>query len=154
MLIGNLRAPTPSIEERFATEIGAGPLFLGDLRKLTPRERDWYSRKIRWFKDFRRRASIDDSFFPLGNWMQPNSASWDGFARLSRDAGGMVVLFKNQSAVASADVRLPAPPGALYHAKSIMTSQELGNVNATSLTRGWTVRFPAGHSIAMIELDR
>lgn len=87
MLIGNLRAPSPSIEERFATEIGAGPLLLGDLRKLTASERAWYAEKIRWFKDLRSRAALNDSFFPLGNWTQPNAAAWDGFARLSRHSG-------------------------------------------------------------------
>ena len=35
MLIGNLRAPSPSIEERLATELGAAPLLLRDLRKLS-----------------------------------------------------------------------------------------------------------------------
>ena len=154
MLIGNLRAPTPSIEERFATEIGAGPLLLGDLRKLSPSERKWYGQKIRWFKEFRSRASIDDSFFPLGNWMQPNSAAWDGFARLSRESGGMIVLFKNRSAAVPIDVRLPAPPGAVYHAKSIVTGRDLGSVNTAGLTRGWTVNFPVGHLIEIIELNR
>jgi alpha-galactosidase len=36
MLIGNLRATTPEIEDRFATAIGLAPVLLGDLRKLPP----------------------------------------------------------------------------------------------------------------------
>jgi alpha-galactosidase len=154
MLIGNLRGPTPAIEEHFATEIGAAPLLLGDLRKLTPPQRDWYSQKIRWFKDFRSRASIDDSFFPLGSWMQPNSASWDGFARLSRSAGGIVVLFRNRSGAGSAELRLPAPPEAAYRAKSIMTNEDLGNVTAADLTHGWNVKLAADHPVEIVELIR
>ena len=154
MLIGNLRAPAPSIEERFATEIGAGPLFLGDLRKLTQQERDWYSEKIHWYKDLRSRMSLSDSFFPLGNWIQPNAASWDGFARLSRDSGGIVVLFKNQSGADSAEIRLPVSPGAAYRAKSIVTNESLGSITAEDLARGWKLKFPAGHAIEIIELDR
>jgi alpha-galactosidase len=151
MLIGNLRAPVSSVEERFATEIGSGPLLLGDLRKLSPSERQWYSEKIRWFKDLRSRVSLTDSFLPLGNWIQPHAASWDGFARLSRDAGGIIVLFKNQSRAESADVRLPAVPGFAYQAKSVITNQALGRID---LTRGWSVRFPSDHPVEIIQLDR
>ncbi len=35
MLIGNIHAELPSIQESFATAIGSAPLLLGDLRKLT-----------------------------------------------------------------------------------------------------------------------
>jgi alpha-galactosidase len=154
MLIGNLRAPTLSIEEHFATEIGAGPLLLGDLRKLSPQERDWYSQKIRWFKGLRSRASIDDSFFPLGNWIQPGAASWDGFARLSHNSGGIIVLFRNQSGADAAEVRLSAPPGAEYRAKSIMTNETMGSVSAADLAHGWRVGFAAGHAVQIVELDR
>ena len=97
MLIGNLRAPTPTLEEHFATVIGSAPLFLGDLRKLTPQQVTWLAEKIRWFKEFRRAVPINEGFFPLGDWRQPNVVSWDGFARLSRQGEGMIVLFKNES---------------------------------------------------------
>lgn len=154
MLIGNLRAPTPPIEERFATEIGAGPILLGDLRKLSPSERGWYSDKIRWFKDLRRRASLDDSFFPLGSWIQPNAAAWDGFARLSRDSDGVIVLFRNKSGAEEVEIRLPVVPGIEYRAKSVMTNQSLGKVTSDDLTRGWRVKLPADHNVEIIELDR
>lgn len=154
MLIGNLRASTAPIEERFATEIGAGPILLGDLRKLSERERGWYAEKIGWFKNFRGRTAIDDSFFPLGNWIQPRSSAWDGFARLSRNSGGIIVLFKNQSAAESANIQIPVPPDLIYRAKSIITNQILKRVNADDLTRGWTVRFPPNHNVEIIELER
>jgi alpha-galactosidase len=153
MLIGNLRAPS-SIEEHFATEIGSGPLLLGDLRKLSEGEREWYSKKIGWFKDFRSRTSITDSFFPLGSWIQPGLASWDGFARLSRESGGIIVLFKNQSAADSVEIRLPAPPGLEYRAKSIITDKVIGRVSADDLTRGWKVRLPADRGVEIVELVR
>jgi alpha-galactosidase len=154
MLIGNLRAPVPSIEERFATEIGAAPLLLGDLRKLSEQERQWYSEKIRWYKGLRSRMSLNDSFFPLGNWNQPNSASWDGFARFSRNSGGIVVLFKNQSGAGSAEIQLTSTPGATYRSRSIVTNENLGSVTAADLAQGWKVRFPAGHTVQVIEFDR
>ena len=85
------------IEERLATAMGAGPLFLGDLRKLTPEQQAWYGEKIRWFKALRKEVPMLEGFFPLGNWQQPGAATWDGFARLSRQGEGMIALFKNES---------------------------------------------------------
>ncbi|MBV8865226.1 MAG: alpha-galactosidase [Acidobacteriaceae bacterium] len=154
MLIGNLRATTPSIEERLATEIAAAPLLLGDLRKVSPTERLWYGEKIRWFKDLRSRVALNDSFFPLGSWMQPNAAAWDGFARLSRHSDGMIVLFRNQSNAEDAEIRLPVATGVAYGVKSVMTNRSLGTITSDELMRGWKVKLPAPHRIEIIELDR
>jgi alpha-galactosidase len=154
MLIGNLHAQTAPIEERFAAAIGSGPLFLGDLRKLSDPDRQWYRKEVQWFKNLRRRASLLDSFFPLGNWRQPGAKTWDGFARLSRDSDGIIVLFKNQSSAASAQIQIPAPPGATYAAHSVISGASLGQITATELAQSFSVPFPAGHSVEIIELIR
>lgn len=154
MLIGNLHAPTPPIEERFAVAISSGPLFLGDLRKLSAADLAWYREKTSWFKNLRSRASLSDSFFPLGAWREPGSNTWDGLARLSRDSDGIVVLFKNRSGAASARIQLTAPSGAKYQARSIITREELGQVSSEELQRGWVVPFASAHSIQIIELRR
>ncbi len=65
MLIGNLHADLPTIEESFATAIGSAPLLLGDLRNLSAADRQWYHEKIGWFKQLRRPAvKLSESFFP------------------------------------------------------------------------------------------
>jgi alpha-galactosidase len=102
MLIGNIHAEQATIQERFATVIGSAPLFLGDLRKLTPADRRWYHEKIAWFKNLRRATPISESFFPLGSWQQTTPAAWDGFARLARTGSGIICLFRNESESAEA----------------------------------------------------
>ena len=121
MLIGNLHADVHPIEERLATAMGSGPLFLGDLRKLTPAEQDWYGEKIRWFKTLRKEVPIQEGFFPLGNWAQPGAATWDGFARLSRQGEGMIALFKNESGLDQVEVKLPTFPDGTFRVRSAMT---------------------------------
>jgi alpha-galactosidase len=154
MLIGNLHAATPPIEERFGAAIGSGPLLVGDLRKLSPAQLDWYAQKIGWFKQLRRRASLNDSFFPLGDWQQVGTTTWDGFARLSRTGDGMVVIFRNQSSVRSALVRLPAPPAARYEVRSITTGRVLGPVSAAALQAGWNVPLVSNLRTEVFELVR
>ena len=97
MLIGNIHAELPSIEDRFATEIGSAPLLLGDLRRLSPGELQWYHDKIAWYKRLRTTHQIGESFFPLGDWIQPSPAKWDGFARLAHTGNGLIALFRNKA---------------------------------------------------------
>jgi alpha-galactosidase len=154
MLIGNLHADSEPIEERLGVELGSGPVLLGDPRKLTSAQQDWYGQMTKWYKALRERASLLDSFFPLGSWQQPQAGQWDGFARLSRKSDGLIVLFRNGSEDLNAEFRIPAPPGAVYQARSVPEGQELGTVAAAELSAGWRVPFDERHAIRVVELRR
>ena len=154
MLIGNLHVHTPPIEERLATAMGSGPLFLGDLRKLTPVEQDAYGEKIRWFKGFRARVAINQGFFPLGSWLQPQAAAWDGFARLSQSGDGMIVLFRNDSGVERVTVKIPAFPHGSFHIRSAMTGQGLGEFTGEQFRRGSEVPLPPKHQVEILEIEK
>ncbi len=119
MLIGNIHAELPTIQESFATAIGSAPLLLGDLRKLSAADRQWYHEKISWFKALRKRTRISESFFPLGNWMQPSPAAWDGFARLAKSGDGVIAVFRNKSQEATATVQLPLMPAGKFRLRSV-----------------------------------
>jgi len=152
MLIGNLRATTPTIEERFGTVIGSGPLFLGDLRKLTPDEVRWYAEKIKWYKAFRASVPIQEGFFPLGNWLQPNLVAWDGFARLSRNGEGMIVVFKNETKLKQVDVQIPTYPAGGFQVRSVMTGDSLGSVSGQQFQTGFTVPLPGNYKVQILEI--
>jgi alpha-galactosidase len=154
MLIGNLRATTPSIQERFATAIGSAPVLLGDLRKLTPEQVSWYSQKINWFKKLRQEIPIYEGFFPLGSWMQPNSNAWDGYARLSRAGEGILVLFKNQSAADHAQVALQAYPEGTFSMHSVLTGKALPQVGADAVRRGIDIPFERAESLEILEIRK
>jgi alpha-galactosidase len=154
MLIGNLRAPTASAEERLGVEMGSGPVLLGDLRKLSNTQQDWYGKWIRWYKEFRNRVALSDSFFPQGSWQQPGKGRWDGFVRLSRDSDGLVVLFNNASGAKSAEVKALAPAGAKYDARSLLNDRKLGEITADDLATGWAAPFDANRTVTIVELRR
>ena len=154
MLIGNLHANTPTLEERLATAVGSGPLFLGDLRKLAPAEQDWYGERIRWFKKLRREVPINEGFFPLGAWEQPGAASWDGFARLSRAGEGLIALFKNDTSVESVTVKLPAFPDGSFHVRSAMTAEDLGTYSGEQFRSGVRIRLLAKDRVELLEVRR
>ena len=154
MLIGNLHANTPPLEERLATAMGSGPLFLGDLRKLTPTEQAWYGERIRGFKKLRREVAINESFFPLGAWRQPGAAAWDGFARLSRQGEGLIVLFRNETGLESVNVKLPAFPAGSFHVRSAMTGEDLGDYTGEQFRNGVPIKFPAKYRVEVLEVRK
>ncbi len=154
MLIGNLHADLPTIQESFATAIGSAPLLLGDLRKLTPSDRNWYHEKIAWFKQLRRREKISESFFPLGTWLQPSPATWDGFARLARNGNGVIVVFRNKSNVATASVQLPLIPPGKYKLHSVITNRDLGSFAKSDWIRGVPINFAASGLVEILEITR
>jgi len=152
MLIGNLHAELPTIQESFATTIGSAPLLLGDLRKLSAADRAWYGEKIGWFKQLRRRVKLSESFFPLGSWRQTSPMAWDGFARLAKSGDGMVALFRNKSGAAEARMELPLIPEGRYRARSVITGKDLGTFDRTAWKKGVGIAFPG--QVEILELQR
>jgi alpha-galactosidase len=142
MLIGNIHAELPTIQESFATAIGSAPLLLGDLRKLSAGDRGWYAEKIGWFKKLRAGTSISESFFPLGSWRQTRADRWDGFARLARSGNGFIALFRNQSQAATATVQIPVMAPGTFKLRSVMSGKDLGSFTAANFASGITIALP------------
>ena len=139
MLIGNIHAELPTIQESFATEIGSAPVLLGDLRKLTTADQQWYRDKISWFKKLRATTGISESFFPLGSWLQPSAANWDGFARLAHNGHGVMALFRNKASASDALIQLPLMPQGKFRMRSVMSGKELGVFSQDEWKRGVTM---------------
>lgn len=154
MLIGNLHAEQASIQERFATAIGSAPLFLGDLRKLSKADRQWYREKIAWFKNLRRSTSISDSFLPLGSWLETTPAAWDGFARLARSGSGVIALFRNKSESPEAMVQLPLMPEGSYKLRSVISGSDTGTVSKSDWQHGVPIRFSDSLPVEILEVTR
>jgi alpha-galactosidase len=152
MLIGNIHAELPTIQESFATAIGSAPLLLGDLRKLSAADRQWYREKIGWFKKLRSNTKISESFFPLGSWLQPSPASWDGFARLARSGNGVIAVFRNKSQEAVATVHLPLMPAGQYRLNSVLTGKDLGVFKQPEWVRGIPVAFSDSQPVEVLEV--
>jgi alpha-galactosidase len=153
MLIGNLHADVPSPQEKFGTAIGSAPLLLGDLRKLSTTDQQWYRDHIQWFKALRKRVDINQSFFPLGNWRQPSAATWDGFARLSHSGDGVIVIFRNHSNVPSTNIQLPLMPPGRFKVHSVVTNKDLGPFTNDDWTRGVPVDFSGSQLVEILEVS-
>jgi alpha-galactosidase len=152
MLIGNLHADVPNAQETFATAIGSAPLLLGDLRKLSTADRQWYHDHIGWFKQLRKNTEINQSFFPLGSWRQPSSASWDGFARLSHAGDGVIAVFRNKSDASMANIQLPLMPEGKFAVHSVVTDKDLGAFTKEDWIRGVPVQFSGAQTVEVLEV--
>ena len=141
MLIGNLRADTGDAREKFATALGSCPLLLGDLRRLSNEQVNWYGAMLRWQRRLRREINLAESFFPLGSWRQPSVMDWDGFARLARSGEGLIVLFRNESTATHAHIQIPLPGEARYTLSSHMTGVAFSPRSAAEFRTGFTLAF-------------
>ena len=153
MLIGNLQADIPSPVEVFATAFGSAPLLLGDLRKLSAADVEWYRAHIGWFKRLRRQAKIDESFFPLGSWRQPTVSDWDGFARVSRSGSGVIALFRNKATSPLAKIQLPLMPPGNFKIHSVVTDRNLGDVTADQWKSGIEIQFTDSDPVEILEVS-
>jgi alpha-galactosidase len=152
MLIGNLHAELPTIQESFATAIGSAPVLLGDLRKLTAADRLWYHEKIAWFKKLRRTTKISESFFPLGSWLQTSAAAWDGFARMEHSGNGVIALFRNKSDAGEVLVQLPLMPVGKYKVGSVVSDSDAGIVSDADWAHGVKFRFAGTEPVEIFEV--
>jgi alpha-galactosidase len=152
MLIGNIHGELPTIQESFATAIGSAPLLLGDLRKLTAADQQWYHEKIAWFKKLRRSTPISESFFPLGSWLQPSPAKWDGFARLAHSGDGVIAVFRNKSDASSADIQLPVMPEGKFSLHSVVTNKDLGVFSQSDWARGVPIAFGSSEPVEILQV--
>ncbi|MBN8592181.1 MAG: alpha-galactosidase [Anaerolineae bacterium] len=144
LLIGNLEATREPIADRFATTIASSPLLLGDLRQLTPAQIAWYRQHMDWFKALRREVALDQTFIPLGNWMQPRQNQWDGYARLSLNGEGLLAIFPNASGVESVELRLPAQPDGTYQLRPPLETEPPLIFSGRELRAGVRLTLPAG----------
>lgn len=152
MLIGNIHAELSTIQERFATAIGSAPLLLGDLRELSPADRQWYHQKISWFKKLRKNTKISESFFPLGSWLQTSPAAWDGFARFARSGNGLIALFRNKSHADEATVKLPLLPAGRYKVRSVISGKDVGIFKNCDWVRGVPIEFTDAEPVQVLEV--
>jgi alpha-galactosidase len=147
-----LHADVPNAQEAFATTIGSAPLLLGDLRKLSTADQQWYHDHIGWFKQLRKNTEINQSFFPLGNWRQPSSASWDGFARLSHAGDGVIAVFRNKSDASVANIQLPLVPEGKFAVHSVVSNKDLGAFTKEDRIRGVPVQFSGAQTVEILEV--
>lgn len=153
MLIGNLQAETPPWQEHVATEMGSGPVFLGDLTKQTPAESQHYKDWIERYTKLRSSVSMTDSFFPLGSWRQPRVDRWDGFARLARSGEGMVVLFRNDSGTPSAQFSIPGYPDGSFEMTDWSSGKKIA-LQGEKMRTHIAIPFAVGEKTAVLEIRR
>jgi len=151
MLIGNIHADLPTIQETFATAIGSAPLLLGDLRKLSAGDRQWFHEKISWFKKLRMHTPISESFFPLGSWRQTAADKWDGFARLARSGNGIIVLFRNQAETDSAVVHIEVMAPGRFALRSEISDKQMGVFTSDDFIRG--IAIPLAAPVEVLEVS-
>ena len=119
----------------------------------TAADQQWYRDKISWFKKLRSTTGISESFFPLGSWLQPSPAKWDGFARLAHNGHGVMAVFRNKSSAATALIQLPLMPEGKFRVRSVILGKDLGVFSQDDWRRGVTLELRASEPVEIVEIS-
>ena len=101
-----------------------------------------------------REVAINEGFFPLGAWQQPGAATWDGFARLSRQGEGLIAIFRNDATLDRIEAKLPVFPDGAFRMRSVMTGESLGAISGEQFRRGVNVKLPEKYKVEILEVRR
>jgi len=136
LLIGNLQGETPAWQDRIATAMASAPLLLGDLSKLSAEDLKHSSEWTARFRKLRAAVRLEESFFPLGAWRQTRSDAWDGYARFAKSGEGLIVIFRNESADASAKIAIPGFPDGAFSVTNWQSGART-SLDGKALRDGW-----------------
>lgn len=153
LLTGNLLANMPTWQERAATEMATAPVLLGDLRELSSDQIAGYASWIGKFNKLRQDVPISESFFPLGNWMQPKVTAWDGYGRFARSGEGLLVLFRNESTAPSATITIPGFPDGHFRVTDWNSTARI-SVDGAQLRRGFDVPLAGMPAVRVLEIRK
>jgi hypothetical protein len=112
----------------------------------------WYHDKISWFKQLRQQLCLNESFFPMGAWQQPNASNWDGFARLDHSGEGIAVAFRNEAISNTFILQIPAMPEGKFILKSILTGENSGPYSSRDFLNGISLKFNEQHITEIFEI--
>lgn len=108
MVIGNQKLETKGHKFSFISNFGSMPIMLGDPRKLTKEDKEWYKKMSDWFNKMDQQYSITEYYQTAGIFNAPSEKDWDGFFRYNTDlGGGIVCVFRNDSPDYFRHIRIP-----------------------------------------------
>jgi hypothetical protein len=153
LLIGNLQGETPAWQDRIATAMASAPLLLGDLSKLSAEDLRHSSEWIARFHKLRAEVRLEESFFPLGAWRQTRTDAWDGYARFAKTGEGMIVIFRNESADATAKIAIPGFPDGAFSVTDWQSGARK-SLDGKALRNGWEFATEGKPRVLVLEVRK
>lgn len=144
LMIGNQEMDCQNHRLAFVSGFSSTPLMLGDPRKLTADDKQWYALMSGWFAEQLKKYRLAGCYQSLGSSL-PSAFDWDAFARFNPHyQGGICCVFRNSSPDAIRYIRLPFVEAAKSYRLSI-PGQKGGKVLSGSelQEKGLRVSIPA-----------
>ena len=156
MLIGNLRTDWDDTRFSYDSLVSSTVVMLGDLRKLTPEQTQWFKKRTTWLTELEDKYQYSH-FYQTGSvFARPTVSGWDGCARFNPEKdGGIVCLYRNDSPEATRSFALPwVNATSRYRVHSARQDRDLGDFSGADLQRnGLTVSIPSRNEADILSLD-
>ncbi len=155
MMIGNQQMDVDNHKFSFLSNLGHTPIMLGDPRKLSEQEKQWYKKHYEWFRDMEEKYEITKYHQTSSVFPAPNKNNWDGFARFNTDKqGGILIVFRNEGPESERVFNLPwVEEDQKYIIKSA-TGEKIGDFTGSDLkTQGLTVTIHARNTARAFSIE-
>ena len=155
MVIGNQKLEAENHELSFISNLASTPIMLGDPRKLTPSEKNWYKKMVSWLRDMYLKYQIFKYYQTSNIFNVPSTHNWDGFARFNPDAdGGIICIFRNDQKDAFRTIVLPwCKDENTYQIIDALSDKEMGKYSGKELKEdGLRVNINKIHQAKIFEI--
>jgi alpha-galactosidase len=135
MLIGNQNISAIDHEFSLLSLFSMSPLMLGDPRKLTDGEKEWYRKWIEWFGMMEAKYKILQFYQSSDVFDAPTYSNWDGCARINTDKnGGVLCFYRNDSNDEVRNFRIPwVEEDLMYQIHAPFGGKDLGKFTGIQL---------------------
>ncbi len=135
MLIGNQNISALGHEFSFQSLFSMVPLMLGDPRKLTMDEKEWYRKWTEWLRKMETQYKISQFYQSSDVFESPNYSNWDGCARINtKKNGGILCFYRNDSNDKIRNFRIPwVKDNLTYKIRAPFDGKDLGEFTGLQL---------------------
>jgi alpha-galactosidase len=135
MVIGNQKMEAENHELSFISNMASTPIMLGDPRKLSATEKDWFKNMTMWLKEMHLKYQVFKYYQTSQVFNEPGPHNWDGFARFNPEAdGGILCVFRNDQQDPTHTFTLPwCQAENAYLIVDVISNKEVGEFSGNEL---------------------
>ena len=156
LIIGNLRMDVPLHRLNFKSLAGSLPIMLGDPRKLSAEERQWFKTWSGWLGELEKRHGIMSFRQDLPGYGEPAEGCWDAFSRVNTEtfSGGLIGVFRHGAVEATRTVSVPwLDPNRTYVVKQGAEGKPVATMTGRELSeKGFSVTLTENYDGELFEV--
>ena len=157
LLIGNQFIDSDNSPYVYFSMVSTSALMVGDSRKLSSKELDFYTKWNSWFKEIENKYQFSKYRQVYDIFDRPTDNNWDGNYRINTEkSGGLMFFFRNNSSDATRIFKVPClNPDFTYRIYSHDDGKVVGSYKGSELINvGVSITIPTTYSAKVLLIEK